>query len=302
MDITTKFYKDIGLFGSYPNSDDISLLEEYGIELFVNLTTKDENLPPYITSKNLINFPILDTRIPNDNLQFVMLILLIEDYLQDNQKVYIHCRGGHGRSALIAASVLCKMEKISTDEAIQIITENHKNRVRMNPKYRDCICPNSKIQRFYLRKIFEPLYFSKCLKNSQKNGFSNYSLHQVEIPNLGVFPNSEAAFQALRNIKNKDYISTLMRCKNPHISRLIGEKYTLIYGDFDLETKLSYMEYILKLKFSQNPDLRIKLLMTGFRPIVNHNRYDDFWADGNGCGYNYLGKILEKIRDEYYYC
>jgi ribA/ribD-fused uncharacterized protein len=300
MEISTYFYKDLCLFGSYPEQKDIEYLENQGVELILNLTTENDNLIPYQTSKIVIKYPIQDTKVPKDNLKFVFLILFLESYVKSGKKIFIHCRGGHGRSALVSAALLCRLENISTDESIQKISESHNTRIKMNPKHRDVICPNSKIQRHYLRKIFQPLYFSKCVYNYEKNGFSNFSCHYIDVPGVGIFHNSESAYQALKNSNDLVYISKLMNCKNPRISKLLGEKYSLIHGELDTDTKINLMEYILRLKFSQNKDVKEKLLMTGFRPIINHNKLDRFWGDGDGSGENQLGKILEKIREEYY--
>lgn len=73
-------------------------------------------------------------------------------------------------------------------------------------------------------------------------------------------------------------------------------------------TKYDKMKEIAFPKFAQNPSLRIKLLETGDRPLLEAS-YDSFW----GCGYNlsarkllqgewqgknYLGQILVECRNE----
>lgn len=301
MDISNYFYKDQGLFGSYPTQEDINELEKVGINLFVNLTTDEENLNKYSSTKNIINFPIKDTKIPDNNYKFVILILYISDYIKRGGKLYIHCRGGHGRSALLSACLLCKLENITPQESIYKITNSHNQRIKMNEKYRGITVPNSRIQRFYLMKIFEPLYFSKNYKNSEKNGFSNYSSHPVDIPGVGCFFNSESAYYALRNLNDSEYVNKLLLAKNPRYAKLLGEKYNISFGNISNDLKIDYMYSILKLKFSQNFELKDKLLTTGFRPIINHTKFDDFWGDnGDGSGENNLGKLIEKIRNEYY--
>lgn len=301
MNISNYFYKDLALFGSYPSQEDVEELENNGVTLFLNLTSSDENLPSYSTSKKYINFPIKDTRIPDNNYKFSLLIIYLEDMIKKKEKLFIHCRGGHGRSALVAACLLCKIKNISSKEAMEIVSYSHNARKKMNEKYRNIVVPNSRIQRFYLSKIYEPLYFSKSVKNSEKNGFSNSSFYPVELPGIGIFPNSEVAFFALRNLDDNNYINDLIESKNSHFAKIIADNYEKINGSLTQDINLDYMYTILKLKFNQNSILRDKLLMTGFRPIINHNKFDNFWGDnGDGSGNNFLGKLLVKIRDEFY--
>ena len=53
----------------------------------------------------------------------------------------------------------------------------------------------------------------------------------------------------------------------------------------------------LKHKFGQNEELRLKLMETGDRKIIEHTDRDKFWGDGgNGKGENKLGILLMKLR------
>jgi ribA/ribD-fused uncharacterized protein len=302
MEKSNYFYKDRCLFGAYPTQKDIEDLENYNVKLFVNLTTEEENLFDYRSKYDIIKFPIIDRYIPDDNYNFVLLILFLENYINEikSSKIYIHCKGGHGRSAMVSACLLCRLEDISPDEAIDIVSDSHSKRKILKDKWKNKIFPNSRNQRFYLKKIFSPLYFSKCYKNSEKNGLSNFSDHKVDIPGVGIFPNSESAYYALRNPYDKEYIDKLKNSKNPRVAKYIGEQYLETHGNIEDEKKIENMYKILKLKFNQNDDIKNKLLCTGFRPIVNHNRFDSFWGDGGDRGKNHLGILLTKLRNEFY--
>ena len=53
----------------------------------------------------------------------------------------------------------------------------------------------------------------------------------------------------------------------------------------------------LRKKFTQNEELRVKLLETGDRRLVEHTENDTYWADGgDGKGLNRLGSLLMKLR------
>lgn len=55
----------------------------------------------------------------------------------------------------------------------------------------------------------------------------------------------------------------------------------------------------LRAKFTQNEDIRQKLLETGDRKLIEHTDRDKYWGDGgNGEGLNKLGILLMKLRTE----
>lgn len=59
------------------------------------------------------------------------------------------------------------------------------------------------------------------------------------------------------------------------------------------------MYEVCKAKFSQNTDLRDKLVATGDAELVEGNTWGDkIWGICNGQGENRLGKILMKVRTE----
>ena len=62
------------------------------------------------------------------------------------------------------------------------------------------------------------------------------------------------------------------------------------------------MNKILLCKFSQNSILKEKLLLTGLRPLINVS-FNTFWGTNNTQkGFNHIGRILSRIRDDYIYC
>jgi ribA/ribD-fused uncharacterized protein len=74
-----------------------------------------------------------------------------------------------------------------------------------------------------------------------------------------------------------------------------GSKVTL-RPDWD-EVKVSIMRDLVRQKFSR-PELRDQLRAVK-GPIVEGNNWGDtFWGVCNGVGTNWLGRILEEVRDE----
>jgi len=69
-------------------------------------------------------------------------------------------------------------------------------------------------------------------------------------------------------------------------------------ADWDL-TRIRYMKIALWSKFTNNPDLKQKLLDTRGATLVEYNHWKDtFWGVCNGEGENRLGKLLMQLREK----
>lgn len=304
MDLCSYFVKDRALFGSFPTQDSVKELEEHGVRYFVNLTLDSEKkITPYATQYNYIHYPIVDNQIPTNwksYAQFIIRISKIIFNLQKGELLLIHCKGGHGRSGLVVASILCHMFGITPEDALRRTTKYHSNRLVMRDKWRKIGSPQTRLQKNLVYKFFEPLRFCRQYKTGYTTGFSNFSQHSVCVPELGLFPTAEAAFQAHKNTADVDYVEKQKNARTPMFSNYIGNRCVPV-EDWE-EKKDMIMEMVIRLKIEQNEDIGSKLLNTGLRPLVEHNtRGDSYWGDGlDGKGMNKLGKILMKIRNEMY--
>lgn len=303
MDRCSYFVKNRALFGSFPTQEAVYELENQGVRFFVNLTTNTENLIPYTTKYTYIHYPIVDHRIPynwRSFSQFIIQISKIIFNLQSGEKLYLNCRGGHGRSGVVVACVLCYMFNITPEDALNRTTKYHNNRSVMRDKWRRIGSPQTQSQKNFVYKFFEPLIFYKIYKTGYTSGFSNFSLHQVNVPGLGVFPTSEAAYQAHKNPENSEYIEKQKNSRTPIFSKYIGSRCNK-REDWD-KIKNEIMEKVLRLKFEQNENIRNKLLSTGLRPLIEYNTKECNYSDDglNEKDLNKLGKILTKIRNEFY--
>ena len=299
MDKCSYFLKDKAIFGSYPTQETVYDLEKKGVKYFINLTYPEEKLiKEYETNNNIINFPIKDRKVPNDIISFSKLIVNISNIIKDlkeNELIYIHCKGGHGRSGILVACLLCYIFKISPLESIELTTKYHNNRSNMKEKWREIGSPQTFFQKNFVCKTFKPIYFFKANKIGNSVGFSNFSLHNVKIDNLGTFHTSEAAFQTFKNRNNRDYVLKQQNTKSPFISKLLGSK--IKNNDYFNKNKENIMYNILLQKFTQHSDIKQKLLESGLRPIIYTSKSDYFWGIGNNnTGQNILGKLLEKLR------
>ena len=122
---------------------------------------------------------------------------------------------------------------------------------------------------------------------------SNFFPCQVSHQGL-LFQSSEAAFQASKSldmIERRKFTAV-----HAGKSKRMGRKLQ-IRSDWE-EVKIQMMREILQCKFSQNPELKSKLLATGNAQLIEGNSWNDtFWGVCKGVGKNHLGKLLMEIRN-----
>jgi predicted NAD-dependent protein-ADP-ribosyltransferase YbiA (DUF1768 family) len=111
---------------------------------------------------------------------------------------------------------------------------------------------------------------------------------------VGTFPNAHTAFQAYRDINNKEYIQKLIT--GTFSPEDINEN-NMHWEDH----KVDYMYKVLRYKFLEHQDLYTNLINTGLRPLVKISQ-DSFWGDAGNCqGMNVHGKLLSRLRSEFLY-
>lgn len=107
------------------------------------------------------------------------------------------------------------------------------------------------------------------------------------------FTNNEAAFQSqkcpsqMRSFEKLDPSSA--KRKGRHVALRPDWEYV----------KIGIMRDIVELKFTQNPQLRVKLLSTENAHLEEGNNWGDkIWGTVNGVGLNHLGNILMNVREQ----
>ena len=295
MDTSSFFITDKALFGNYPDQDKIKYLEELGVKYYVNLTHDYEIDNKYVTKNDVFNYPIKDRSIPYNILKFCQFIIKIANIitnLKNNDKIYIHCRGGHGRAGLYVSCLLCYIYDYSPEKSLKLTKEFHNNRKVMRNKWRKIGSPQTRLQKTLVFKLFKPLYFYKAYKQGPSMGLSNYSKHSIEIKNVGTFMNSIRAFYSFKSLNNNTYINKLLTNKTDKFMYNIPNP-----PQWD-ENKRDIMKKILLIKIKQYPEIFTTLINTGFRKIFYNSKYDFYWGLGDGTGSNELGKLWEEIRED----
>ena len=303
MERSSYFIKDRALFGSFPTQEAVEELEKLGVRYFVNLThSYERKITPYKTQYNYISYPITDHHIPRDRQSFSCLIVNLTDIIYDlnpGEKIYIHCKGGHGRAGIVVASLLCYIFKMSPAEALDHTTMYHSHRKAMREKWRKIGSPQTNQQKNFVYHLCKPINFYRAYKTGRTAGFSNFSHYPVTIEGFGTFPTSEAALQAYKAPDDENYVKRQSASRTPAISKTIGSRVKRRSDWEKVREELMYK--ILKLKFSQYSYLRQVLMATGLSYIIQRTRGDRIWGDGgNGRGLNLLGKLLTRLRTQYY--
>ena len=127
---------------------------------------------------------------------------------------------------------------------------------------------------------------------------SNFSNSPIKMGEY-TFLNGEAAFQSFKDLSRMGEFQNL----NPSEAKKLGRKVKL-REDWE-SIKYDIMYQVVLAKFSQNEDLKIKLLDTGEAFLEEGTLWhDNCWGNCrcNKCkdivGKNYLGQILMRVRNE----
>lgn len=123
---------------------------------------------------------------------------------------------------------------------------------------------------------------------------SNFYKVPVEYKGL-TYSTSEAAFQAQKCKNEAD--KAAFTSMTPDEAKQYGRKIEL-RPDWE-QVKFTFMKEIVYAKFSQNENIRERLLATGDAYLEEGNTWgDQIWGTVDGIGENNLGKILMEVRAE----
>jgi protein-tyrosine phosphatase len=165
MEKSSYFIKEKALFGGYPSQENVDFFESINVKYFVDLTsTGEKHIIPYKTNYEYLNYPILDGCSPKDWDNFAQFIYTLSKIIANlgiDEKIYIHCKGGHGRAGVVVACLLCHIYKLKPFHALVKTKKYHNNRVEMREKWRRLGSPQTKSQKNFVYNFFNPLYIYK---------------------------------------------------------------------------------------------------------------------------------------------
>jgi hypothetical protein len=241
-------------FGPYPNQLMVNRLIEEKFDVIVDLTKIGEeekyniynaqnlqnigNNVENIGNVEYINYPIDDNSYPENSISYCSFITNLKYSYFINKKIYIHCRGGHGRSSMVSISLVSSLFDYDLKTSIDFVCKSHNDRVVLRSKWKRKKSPFNYLQFLFLNKIHKNIYLNlnKC------NRYYNWlSINQEKF-----------------NHKNNEY-------KN---------FYDFINNFVDTDEKLSendkfliFYEYMFY-KIYENKELRNKLELTYLRKFV----------------------------------
>lgn len=149
-------------FGGYPSKQNLFDLQRNGVRYIIDCTTVEEKnrLPiydPKFFNMLYLHYPIIDNFVPtniNNFRGFLNCIRMIIEKMEPHEAIYVHCKGGHGRSGMVLACVLCSLYGLSPYESIREITNAHLERKLLSPKWKSRLCPNNEVQRRFVNNLF----------------------------------------------------------------------------------------------------------------------------------------------------
>ncbi len=298
MDKSSYFIRNKALFGSFPDQNSVKELEAAGVRVFVNLTYNHEKkISPYQTNYQQISFPIPDREIPENITEFSCFIVnltnIIQKQLNEGELIYLHCKGGHGRSGVVVACILAYMFNISPKDAIATTTECHSRRKTMREKWRKIGSPQTFLQKKFVHDLFKTISFSRSSNSVLKDAFSNFSPYPLKIKDMGCFPTVQSALEAYKNSSDKAYVRQQMLAQSPYISKKLGRQVVLRNDWVKVRDNIFYQ--LVKMKFDQHPGIKTVLLSTGLGKIIQTNNTVNSDYD-----MSMLGDVLTRIRNNYY--
>jgi len=148
------------VFGKYPTTEELAIIEGSGYTHIVNLCPDEEiTWDPYVSVLPVINYPFYDgvKQYPAFGWETFPEIIdtIVALVKTKGNKVYVHCKGGHGRGALFCAIVYGKIKNIGGDAAIAAVHSAHQKRTVMKERWRKLGAPQRNKQKTIIRTALD---------------------------------------------------------------------------------------------------------------------------------------------------
>lgn len=158
-DFSASLLKGRLVFGKYPTQGEVNAIIEENFTHVVNLCATSEIIweaPLWDPSIIFCSYPFKDgaSQTPEQGWNsFESFLNKIISWLKDrSNKVYIHCLGGHGRSATIAAIIYGRIRNKTSDESLEAVYNAHQKRIIMKDKWRKLGAPQRAKQKAIVKK------------------------------------------------------------------------------------------------------------------------------------------------------
>jgi protein-tyrosine phosphatase len=108
--------------------------------------------PNPASSLSLIRLPIQDKGIASDE-DVLELVEEIVQRFKKGENIFIHCRGGHGRTGVVAALLLGRLYGLSAYESLELVQKYHDTRIDVQEKPGVYSSPETHEQRGQVYKL-----------------------------------------------------------------------------------------------------------------------------------------------------
>lgn len=160
-------------FGPFPNQNMIDKMIEEKFDIIVNLTmdnenifqfqdTEEKNIEIYKLPKQMyISYQIKDNDTPQCPLSYSSFISKLYNLYNQDKKIYIHCRGGHGRSGMVSVSLLLNIYPTKNiKEIIDTVNKSHTDRIILRSKWKKKQAPFNYTQYLFLLRVHKNIYIN----------------------------------------------------------------------------------------------------------------------------------------------
>jgi len=156
-----------------------------------------------------------------------------------------------------------------------------------------------KDEKRYLSNMYEtPIIFSASadIKESfPEISFDGHTYGSSEHLYQSLKSNSEEWHEKIRSVLDPHKTKTMAKKELTTQPDLFGGGFFMRPDFHSIKSKLMFL--IVYLKFSQNEELKEKLLATGDELLIEKNCWHDtYWGVCDGVGKNILGRILMQVR------
>jgi protein-tyrosine phosphatase len=137
-------------FGRYPTQYQVDKLTKMNFSVFVDLTDFPKT---FYVAPITVKFPIRDGTVPLESMRPLIQKLL--KLIEKNNKVYIHCEHGRGRSAMLTCCLIASLYKMDYDKVIAVINDAHKRGHGNSDKWHGKLIPPHQCQRDYIKGFLD---------------------------------------------------------------------------------------------------------------------------------------------------
>lgn len=144
------------LFGKYICDATVPELRRAGADVIVDLTERDvERLTPYAVPDGMryISFPVEDCHVRGDDAVLKLIDETLLPALRDGRTLYIHCLGGHGRSATVAGVLFGMFVGADAPMTLKLVHAAHQRRRVIKPEWRALGAPHASSQIAQIKRL-----------------------------------------------------------------------------------------------------------------------------------------------------